>query len=216
MTDHRSPWTDVLGLDLPAFDGVDPEAVSYIADEIAVAVTGTGSVGDDDADDLAEAFEDECDDADQAITIVTTMVASATAAHAALAATWEGETDNDRLDAAFADLEERCIVARHDLGMTLSDGEYDIDEIVDARLAEGQTVRGNAFYHRQDLARAIVGEGLNLAFTGDRTGPVAARAIGLEIKSVLESHGLAVDWNGDADARMTVAMDWKRRPDAVA
>jgi len=66
-------------------------------------------------------------------------------------------TVNDRIRRAFAELNKRGIVALQNAGMTMSDGWEDANETATS------STRGATFYHRQDLERAMHGEGLLLA-----------------------------------------------------
>lgn len=201
-------WTQLTGESIPS-DAMGEATRAEALDAIAIAVFGSGKV-----DDAVE-FQLEMVDEDVARTfkpLLDGYVATARAAHARVAATWIGDTDNDRLARAFADMDATGIVARENLGQSLSDGEYEIDRIVDATLAAGQTVRGNVFFHEQDVECALAGGGLNIAFTGDRTGAEAARLIGHEVVAILERHGLKPDWNGNPDQRIRIDMAWRRRP----
>ena len=124
-------------------------------------------------------------------------------------ATWRERTINDRLDAAFGDLEARGIVTAQALGFTLQEGSALIDEMCADR---GGGVRGSVFYHRQDLEHALDGEGLMLAFTGYGSDPGAEEAIGREIVHVLQHHGVPVGWNGSARSRIEVEpFVWQKR-----
>lgn len=205
-------WTALVGAPIPE-DKLSAESREDALDAIAVAVFGGGSVSET-IEDILEVETDETEEAEVAYfrTILEGYASTARAAHEAAAATWAGETDNDRIAKAFAEMNAAGIVARERLGQSLSDGEYDIDEIVDEMIANGETVRGNVFYHAQDAERAMTGGGLMLAFTGDRTGAEAARLIGNEIVAILERNGLKPVWNGDPDHRIKVDMEWRRRP----
>jgi hypothetical protein len=201
-------WTQLTGEPVPS-DAMPTASRAETLDAIALAVLGGGSV-----DDVVE-FQLEMVDEEEAAVfkpLLEGYVATAREAHARVAATWVGDTDNDRLARAFAEMDAAGIVARENLGQSLSDGEYEIDRIVDAKLAAGRTVRGSVFCHEQDVERALGGGGLNLAFTGDRTGAEAARLIGHEVVAILERHGLKPVWNGDSAHRIRIDMVWRRRP----
>lgn len=205
-----SYWTKMVGEPMP-IDAMPDYERGEALDAIAIAVFGTGDV-----EGAIEAHleDNAADDEDEAVqrNLLNGYAATARDAHARLATTWTGETDNERLTRAFAEMEASGIIARQNLGQSMSDGEYEIDEIVDGMLARGETVRGNAFYHEQDLERALTGGHLNVAFTGDRTGAEAARLIGHEIVAILERNGLKPIWNGDPNRRIEIDMEWRRRP----
>jgi hypothetical protein len=129
---------------------------------------------------------------------------------AAAEAAWPDTTDCDRLDAAFAELNARGIIALQNAGYTMSDGIGDTAQILHQRGRDA--VIGYCFYHGQDLERAIAGAGLMLAF-GDLDDDAARKAeIGRLVKGVLENRGFAVEWNGDPETRLNLPdIDWKRR-----
>lgn len=117
---------------------------------------------------------------------------------------WPDETDNDRLAAAFRRLEDSGILARERLGISMSDGWALIRDARD----EVESARGAVFYHEQDLPGAVGGS-LMLAFGSLADQPDAA--IGAEIAAALREHGLGVDWDGDPQRRICVAMRWQAR-----
>lgn len=128
---------------------------------------------------------------------------------------WPETTDCDRLDHAFDELESAGVIALHNAGDTMSDGLSDVNgEYLDR--GRPDRVTGYCFYHGQDLARAVAGDGLRIAFGGvqdDAPDAGAGRraAVGRLVKDTLERHGLAVAWGGHADERLDVRIDWKRR-----
>jgi hypothetical protein len=74
------------------------------------------------------------------------LTAELIALHQAEQASWEGKTDCDRLDEAFAALNRQGIVARPDFSCCNNCGFTDIwDEIEEAE--KRQAVEGYAFYH---------------------------------------------------------------------
>jgi hypothetical protein len=125
-------------------------------------------------------------------------------------ATWPTTTDCDRLDDAFAELNNNGVIALHNTGMTMSDGEEDVSQVLQAR--GRSSVKGYCFYHGQDVERAVNGGGLWIAF-GDLDGIAEQkRAVGERIKALLERHGLNVEWNGNPERRLGIPkLDWKRR-----
>jgi hypothetical protein len=160
--------------------------------------------------DLPGHFEDEIDPA-----VIRReaphLLRQALAEHAAAEAIWPAVTDCDRIDAAFAELEEAGVIARQNYSCCMTCGSAEIfDEMVAAQDA-GAPVRGYAFYHVQDTEAAIEGRGIHLGYGAAEEGEAAALAIGREIVATLEAHGLRTDWNGSWDRRIGVALDWKRR-----
>ncbi len=125
-------------------------------------------------------------------------------------ATWPTITDCVRLDAAFDSLNEMGIVALHNVGLSMSDGFHYVDEAM-AASARGK-VKGYCFYHAQDVERAVIGDGLLLAY-GDTAGTARGRrAIGEMVKEELERQGLVVEWGGDEEKRISLpSLVWQRR-----
>lgn len=134
---------------------------------------------------------------------------------------WPLVTDCDRLDLAFARLEEQGIVTRHHAS---GSGMEAIDEAMDQVVAAGKPVRGYAFYRQKDTEAALEGLGLYVDYgaVGDdaddddcdsdpgRTGTASVR-IGRQVANALRQQGLVVEWEGTAAHRIRVALAWKRR-----
>lgn len=128
---------------------------------------------------------------------------------------WTERTTNDRIDDAFADLDAREILTAQALGSTMQHG---FALIAEAGMERDATLRGVAFYHRQDLERGVVGQGVAVAFGGwsDEGGPDARKArqreLGREIVHVLRHHGLDVRWDGSENTRIQIApFAWQKR-----
>ena len=135
----------------------------------------------------------------------------ALAAHAKAEASWPQFTHCDRLDAAFAALERKGIVARQNFSCCGTCGSTEIWDEMDGARDAGMPVRGYAFYHMQDTERAVDGDGLYLNYGAVEDGEAAALAIGRAIVEGIEAHGLRTDWNGKWSQRIGVSLDWKRR-----
>ena len=75
-----------------------------------------------------------------------------------------------------------------------------------------EKVRGYCFYHEQDLARAVDGFGLGVAF-GDLAGTDSGkREVGQLVKAELERHGFVVKWDGNPDIKIDIPqIVWQRR-----
>jgi hypothetical protein len=113
--------------------------------------------------------------------------------------------DRDRLDAAFAELERRGVIALQRAGGSNSMGLDDVEDEQKYRIHLGRPARGFCFYHSQDLESAIAGDGLYLSF-GAFSGAVVT--IGILVVDTLQSVGLKPKWNGDARERIFVKMRW--------
>lgn len=144
---------------------------------------------------------------------VEQAVDAAMHAHEQAKKTWPATTDCDRLDAAFEALAQRGVIALHNAGYTQSDGYSDVRE-AHADAPDPGRIVGYCFYHGQDLARAVDGGGLFLAF-----GPMDARTeetegprIGRLVTEALQHAGLQVQWDGTFKQRIHMAdFDWMRR-----
>ncbi|MEZ5961657.1 MAG: hypothetical protein R3C30_14730 [Hyphomonadaceae bacterium] len=126
-------------------------------------------------------------------------------------ATWSGSTDCDRLDKAFADLEDRGIICRQDFTCCGNCGVAEIGMELNEAEQRGTHVRGYAFYHQQDTEAAIGGHGVFLNYGAEKEGEAAALAIAREIITTLKHHGLDPQWNGSIGQRIHVPLLWRRR-----
>jgi len=125
-------------------------------------------------------------------------------------ATWPETTDCDRLDNAFELLNAQGIIAPHNTGYTMSDGQEDVGDALRQRGEQG--IKGSCFYHGQDRDRAINGGGLMLAFGDLNDNATQITEVGAIIASVLQECGLPVDWDGDPKTRLHLPhFDWKQR-----
>jgi hypothetical protein len=110
--------------------------------------------------------------------IVEKLVAQAMQKHRKSQAVWPKTTDCDRLDAAFAELEQHGILARQNFGDCLTGGHSGMQEEVAHALEEGREVRGYTFFHMQDTDHVVETGVLQLAYgTGPATDEAAALAL---------------------------------------
>jgi hypothetical protein len=124
---------------------------------------------------------------------------------------WPSPTDCDRLDAAFADLEAKGIIARQNFWCCGTCGLGAIDDEVKQAEASGINVRGFTFYHEQDTEAAVGGRGVFLYYGSVEDAEASALGIAREIEHSLRSHGLETLWDGSLSKRIGVTLDWKRR-----
>ena len=176
-----------------------------------------------------EIIESVAEYADEAVPDERDIVAAVDAAierHRLEMSTWPAETDNDRLDRAFAQLDASGVIARQDFACCQSCGQAEIWDEVE----EPAAWRGYVFFHQQDTDRAVEGDGLYLGFGGSERGTktsllgllrpgarkdvlVADEAIGREIVAALTASGLPTTWDGRVQTRILVEpFDWRRRP----
>jgi hypothetical protein len=115
---------------------------------------------------------------------------------------------NDALDAAFDALGKEGVIALQCAGFTQSDGWSDANEEAAKWRARGERPRGACFFHEQDVARAVKGDGLLLSF-GAWEGD--AVEIGREVVSTLRAHGIDVVWGEEEGERIRVLpFEWYR------
>jgi hypothetical protein len=135
-------------------------------------------------------------------------------AHLRQQATWPSQTDCDRLDEVFAELERAGIVARQDFSCCGNCGSAEIWDEMEAVSRRGQRVRGYTFYHMQDTEAAVEEGGIYLAFGAVQEGTAPALEIARQVVETIQRHSLNVEWNGKCGNRIFVRMDWKRRRQA--
>lgn len=124
---------------------------------------------------------------------------------------WPPQTDHDRLVQAFAALESQGVVCRENFTCCGTCGVAEIGAEMQAVRDRGAPVSGYAFFHIQDTERAVDGGGLWLHYGAVEEGEAALVAIGRAIADALTATGLEVEWNGDTQERIHVALAWQRR-----
>ncbi|KVQ56680.1 DUF6891 domain-containing protein [Burkholderia territorii] len=165
--------------------------------------------GFNDPDDVREMMEDilepDCD-TDR----LEGFIESEFERKAAAERSWPRETDCDRLDRVFDELDGNGICALSNAGYTMSDGHSDVSEAVQD--APQGRYHGYCFYHGQDVERALDGHGLTIAF-GDLAGDDARGAVvGRQVAEALARGGFETSWNGSVRSRIELpSSDWKRR-----
>lgn len=165
---------------------------------------------DDILQSTIDIFSDEADPAEierQA----PDMIRQAFTRHRAQQLSWPVLTDCDRLDAAFAALEDDGVIARQNFSCCGNCASAEIWAEIDAARDAGRPARGYAYYHMQDTESAVEGYGLYLGYGACADSEDAALAIGREIVAQLGAHGLRTDWDGSITKRIAVPLDWKRR-----
>lgn len=137
--------------------------------------------------------------------------AEALQAHSLAQSQWPSVTDCDRLDLAFAELDELGIISRQNFSCCGTCGSGEILDEMDAAAAQGRDVIGYTFYHAQDTESAAEGCGVCLNYGTGKDDEGAAIEIAQKVVAVLEAHGLTTTWDGTWERRIAVALDWKRR-----
>lgn len=131
--------------------------------------------------------------------------------HVLVEASWVGETDCDRLDRVFADLEAAGIICRQNFSCCGNCGSGEILDEMEAAREEGRLVRGYVFYHSQDTDAACDGHGVYLAFGSYERSKKGALLIASEVSEALRQNGFNVEWEGTISKRILVNLEWKRR-----
>lgn len=192
------------------------EDVKDILDAIAEWIDLTARSGMVSYGDLIEQIHDRTEDElggvdEPTMQRFTDRARAAIEAREKLEAGWPAVTTNDKIDAAFKELNEAGIVALQAAGYTMSDGWDDANEIAAER---DPTPRGAIFYHWQDLERGVRGEGLWLAYGAyvDGDDEAASLAIAAEACDALRRHGVAVTFRGNIEERIFIEpFTWQRR-----
>jgi hypothetical protein len=159
-----------------------------------------------DVDEMVDDVLDE--DSDEGA--IRATIAPEFARKRAAEAGWPSETDCDRLDAAFVELNASGIIALHNTGYTMSDGRDIVGIELEKR--DREAVVGYCYYHAQDVERALECGGLWIAFGDLDNTPEGKVAVGRRVVAELERHGFHAAWDGDPERRIGVPeFDWKRR-----
>ncbi|CAM5531146.1 putative protein OS=Streptomyces gougerotii OX=53448 GN=GCM10010227_31040 PE=4 SV=1 [Streptomyces diastaticus subsp. diastaticus] len=121
-------------------------------------------------------------------------------------ATWQGETDPERVTRAFTALADTGITARENFTCCRGCGHSEIG-------GEGESdARGFVYFHSQCTDSAVAGHGLTLFHGGFDGSSATAAAIGHEVVAALQAVGLHTEWDGTPGQAITVApLDWRRR-----
>ncbi len=125
-------------------------------------------------------------------------------------ANWPPVTDCMLLDEVFNSLNCNGIIALHNAGYTLSDGISEVSEALARH--DSAEVKGYCFYHEQDVARAVDGHGLSLAFGNIADTESGKRQIGERVTAEFERRGFIVEWDGNPETRVNLPkIVWRRR-----
>jgi hypothetical protein len=142
---------------------------------------------------------------------VERLTSEALTAHQAEQATWGPTTDCDRLDTAFAALNEQGIVARQDFSCCNNCGFTEIwDEIEEVEKL--QPVEGYVFYHLQCTEEAIKTGQLLMAYGCIEDNHEVFQRVGNKIVAELRQADLNASWGGTTSHPIVVeGIVWRRR-----
>jgi uncharacterized protein DUF6891 len=139
------------------------------------------------------------------------ITAELIAAHRAEEAGWEGPTDCDRLNEAFAALNEQGIVARQDFSCCNNCGFTEIWDEVEQE-ERRRPVEGYVFYHLQCTERAIKSGQLLMAYGCIEDDTEALHRVANKVVAELRQVGLNASWQGTAYHPIVVdGIVWRRR-----
>lgn len=192
------------------------ETTAYYADAIHQWVWSGLHSQAEVVDMLAEWLEDAEEPAELDGALLQSLVTQEFAAKQQAETTWPTVTDCDRLIQAFTALNAHGIIALHNAGYDMLEGLNEVSEALTATAATSAAAshpaRGYCFYHGQDLARAIAGLGLWLAYGSLDDKPATKVLVGQQVQAAMQEIGLVVEWNGDPAHRMRLfPFAWQRR-----
>jgi hypothetical protein len=190
----------------------DFDDLAYLREQVSMLIAG----GFFNEDDLETFLVDIAFDPNSAphTAAIREHALAAFAAKRAAEAGWPAVTDWDRLAKVFTALEADGILALHNAGMTISDAYSDGAEIINQ--SPPGAWRGFAYYHGQDVERAVAGGPLMIGFDAIAEESEAKRGIGAEVVAALKAEGFAPDWNGDPELRIEVpGIVWQKRTEWV-
>ena len=176
-----------------------------VRDQVRLDVARGSSSREQIVEEMLDYFTDENPEIDEGF--VAQITDEALARHATEQASWDGPTDCDLLDRAFAALEKSGIVARQDFTCCSNCGLAEIGDDVDDIGAKD----GYVFYHMQDTERAVEGGGLYFSygvFGGDESGSLS---IGHRVVQALQAVGLQPKWDGTFARKIYLPLTWKKR-----
>ena len=124
---------------------------------------------------------------------------------------WKRLTDCDKLDLAFADLEEQGIIARQNYWCCARCAHSAIVYEILGDESKRDFWKGYVFYHDQDTDGAPGGS-LLLGFGGYKPGDEVMKEVAETVVETLGRYKLKAEWNGKPDTRIKVVnLNWRWR-----
>jgi hypothetical protein len=161
--------------------------------------------------DTLEYFADDFDDDLRLSVMARELASELMTEHLKEERSWPSETDCDRLDKAFEELEAQGIVAKQNFTCCQTCGHAEIWEEIEQAKADSE-VRGYVFYHMQDTDRVLEEGRLYLAYGAVDNSDAASIKVARTIAEVMSVRGFNVDWNGSLDKRICLEnLNWLRR-----
>jgi hypothetical protein len=166
---------------------------------------------EDIVEDALEYFAEQFEDAHGLSAMARRLAAELMAEHLKEERNWTADTDCDRLDKAFDDLELQGILARQNFTCCQTCGHSEIWEEIEQTRLESE-VKGYVFYHMQDTDRVLEEGRLYLAYGAVDNNDESTEQVAAQIVDTMRRHGFRVDWNGSLDKRVCVEnLNWRRR-----
>lgn len=124
---------------------------------------------------------------------------------------WAYDTDCDKLDAAFAELDRHGIIARQHFTCCQTCGHTEINYDIEQAQAH-RSVRGYVFFHWQDTESAVRSDYLYLAYGSVSGKELESKWIAVQIVDTLQRYGLDATWNSSIRTRICIKnIIWQRR-----
>jgi hypothetical protein len=183
------------------------EVRSFIAKRVAEGFDSEEDI----VEDALEYFADEFEDGLQLSVMARNLASEHMAYHLAEERNWQDETDCDRLDNAFDELERLGIVARQNFTCCQTCGHAEIWEEIE-QVRQDSEVRGYVFYHMQDTDRVLEEGRLYLAYGSLDNTDESTVLVARKVVEIMRKFGFRVDWNGSLDKRICLEeLVWRRR-----
>ncbi len=190
---------------------LSPDDFDDLHEFIRVQVGAGYASADEIVADAVDMFEDASLDHGALHSAARALTDREFAAHLVEQGEWPDQTDCDRLDAAFGELDGAGILARQHFSCCATCGVYEIRDELNRAEKVGHPARGFTFFHVQDTQHAIAGESLYLSYGAADKDKAASVAIGHEVVAALGRHGLSPEWNGKHAHRIALPILWQRR-----
>lgn len=124
---------------------------------------------------------------------------------------WQGETDCEKLDRAFAALNTQQIVARQNFSCCLNCGHREIWNEIE-EVEERHPVDGYVFYHLQCTEDAVKTGRLFMAYGSVAEDEECLQRVGHAVVQELQNVGLNAEWNGSMNSPISInGLVWRRR-----
>jgi hypothetical protein len=186
------------------------EVRSFVAKRVAEGFDSEEDIVEDALEYFAEEFEDNL----QLSAMARKFAAELMASHLEEESHWSDETDCDRLDHAFDELETLGIVARQNFTCCQTCGHAEIWEEIE-QVKQDFEVKGYVFYHMQDTDRVVEEGRLYLAYGALDNADESTIQVARTVAQTMQKYGFRVDWNGSLDKRICLEnLNWRRRRQA--